>query len=134
MELFALQEFARRYTDAWNSRSPEKVAACYAPNGSLRVNEASPAVGRAAVTEVARGFMTAIPDMRLIMNDLVRQPNGVEFHWTFTGTNAGPGGTGKRVRISGYELWQFDADGLIAESQGHFDGAEYQRQLVQGVD
>jgi hypothetical protein len=32
---------------------------------------------------------------------------------------------GKRVRISGYELWKIDIDGLIAESKGHFDSAEY---------
>jgi predicted ester cyclase len=37
---------------------------------------------------------------------------------------------GKRVRISGYELWQFDNDGLIAKSKGHFDSAEYERQLT----
>jgi len=43
------------------------------------------------------------------------------FHWTLTGTNTGPGGTGKRVRISGYELWQIGDDGLIAQSEGHFD-------------
>lgn len=38
-------------------------------------------------------------------------------------------GTGKSVRISGYELWQFDNDGLIENSKGHFDSAEYERQL-----
>src|SRR5205814_2529243 len=55
------------------------------------------------------------------------------FHWTLTGTNTGPGGTGKRVRISGYELWKLDPDGLIAESKGHFDSVEYERQLKPGV-
>jgi predicted ester cyclase len=35
---------------------------------------------------------------------------------------------GKRVRISGYELWKIDNAGLIAESKGHFDSAEYERQ------
>jgi predicted ester cyclase len=51
------------------------------------------------------------------------------FHWTLTGTNTGPSGSGKRVRISGYELWKIDNNGLIAESKGHFDSAEYERQL-----
>lgn len=55
------------------------------------------------------------------------------FHWTWTGTNSGPGGTGKAVRISGYEEWTLGADGLIAESKGHFDEAEYQRQLQSGA-
>jgi len=56
----------------------------------------------------------------------------VIFHWTLTGTNTGPGGAGKAVRISGYELWTLGGDGLIAASQGHFDAAEYQRQLKEG--
>ena len=51
------------------------------------------------------------------------------FHWTLTGTNTGPGGTGNKVRISGYELWKIGNDGLIAESKGNFDAAEYERQL-----
>jgi hypothetical protein len=31
-------------------------------------------------------------------------------------------------------MWQIDADGLIAKSNGHFDSAEYERQLQHGVD
>jgi hypothetical protein len=46
-----------------------------------------------------------------------------------TGTNTGPGGTGRAVRISGYEEWTFEEDGLIAASKGYFDEAEYRRQL-----
>jgi hypothetical protein len=34
-----------------------------------------------------------------------------------------------RVGISRYELWKIDDDGLIAESKGHFDAADYERQL-----
>ena len=40
---------------------------------------------------------------------------------------------GHRVRISGFEVWQIGADGLIAESLGHFDSAAYQHQLEHGV-
>ena len=98
------------------------------------MNDAAPAVGRAAITEVARGFMTAFPDMVVAMDALIRRPPSVEFHWTLEGTNTGPGGTGNRVRISGYEEWQLDSDGLVAESKGHFDAVEYQRQLERGVD
>ena len=38
-------------------------------------------------------------------------------------------GTGNPVRISGYEEWTLNSEELIAESKGHFDEAEYQRQL-----
>lgn len=77
--------------------------------------------------------MTAFPDMRVIMDELRVQGDGAEFHWTLIGTNTGPGGTGHRVSISGFERWQIGPDGLIAASQGHFDSAEYQRQLEHGV-
>jgi predicted ester cyclase len=129
-----LDGFAKRYAEAWCSQNPESVASFFTKGGSLSVNGGAPAVGRAAITEVARGFMTAFPDMIVTMNDLIRKSYGVEFHWTLTGTNSGPDGTGKRVRISGYEVWQIGADGLVAESQGHFDDAQYERQLEQGVD
>jgi predicted ester cyclase len=129
-----LEEFAKRYAKAWCSQCPESVASFFAEDGSLSVNDAAPAVGRLAITEVVRGFMTAFPDMVVTMDALLRTPHAAEFHWTFTGINSGPGGTGKQVRMSGYEAWQIDADGLIAASKGHFDAAEYERQLEHGMD
>ena len=132
-DLAKLTEFATRYAKAWCSQNPEKVAAFYAENGSPSVNDGPPAVGRAAIAEIARGFMSAFPDMVVTFDKLEPQSNATAFHWTLTGTNTGPGGTRKRVRISGYELWQFDNDGLIGNSKGHFDSAEYERQLKHGV-
>jgi hypothetical protein len=35
--------------------------------------------------------------------------------------------------IGGYELWKIDSDGLIVESKGHFDSAQYERQLKHGA-
>jgi predicted ester cyclase len=129
-----LPKFATRYAKAWCSQDPDCVAAFFVENGSLSVNDGPPAVGRAAIAKEAQAFMTTFPDMVVTMDKVVRDEEGTKFHWTLTGTNTGPGGTGKRVRISGYELWQFDNAGLIAESKGHFDNAEYKRQLKHGVD
>ena len=129
-----LHDFARRYTDAWCSQDPAKVAEHYAPGGSLTINGGQPAEGRAALTEVARSFMTAFPDLQVLMDDLVVRDGGVEYHWTLVGTNSGPGGTGNSVRINGFEEWTIGDDGLIAESQGHYDQAEYDRQLQHGVE
>lgn len=129
IEASQLREFAERYTAAWCSQDSARVAEFFAPNGSLRVNDATPAVGRDAIRAVAQGFMTEFPDMVVAMDNLTVRDERAEFHWTLTGTNTGPGGTGKRVRISGFEEWEIGADGLIARSLGHFDSAEYQRQL-----
>ena len=134
MGLTELNDFAKRYAKAWCSQNPESVAAFYAEDGSLNVNDGPPSVGRQAIAQEARGFMNTFPDMEVAMDDLVRAPDGTVFHWTLTGTNTGPGGSGMRVRISGYEVWQLEPDGLIRESKGRFDSAEYERQLKYGVE
>jgi len=120
-----LQDFAARYAYAWCSQDPEKVAAFYAKSASVSVNGGPPT----PIADVARGFMRDFPDMIVRFDKLEQREEATAFHWTLIGTNTGPGGTGNHVRISGYELWKFDKDGLIAESSGHFDVAEYERQL-----
>jgi uncharacterized protein (TIGR02246 family) len=128
-----LREFAERYTEAWCSQDPERVAAHYEPDGSLTINDGVPAVGRTAITEAARSFMDAFPDMQVLMDDLRVDGERAEYHWTLVGTNTGPGGTGQSVRISGFEEWTLGEGGLIAASLGHFDQADYDRQLEHGV-
>jgi hypothetical protein len=128
-----LREFAARYTAAWCSQNPLSVALHYAADGRLRVNDNTPAVGREAITKVVEGFMVAFPDLQVLLDQVVPQGERLEYHWTLTGTNSGPGGTGHRVHIKGYEDWRIGEDGLIADSQGHFDGEAYQHQLEHGV-
>jgi ketosteroid isomerase-like protein len=77
--------------------------------------------------------MTAFPDLVVKMDRLDVDGSRATYRWTLSGTNAGPGGTGKAVRISGHEEWRIGADGLIAESRGHFDKADYERQLTGGA-
>lgn len=124
--------FAQRYTAAWCSRNAASVAAFFSPQGSLAINGGPPSVGRDAIEQAAQEFMTAFPDLQVLLDDVVIQGGRAFFHWTLIGTNLGPGGTGRRVRISGFEQWQFAADGLIGQSQGNFDNADYQHQLQHG--
>ena len=133
MNATQLSDLATRYAAAWSSQDPSRLASFYAENGSLTVNSGAPAVGRAAITETAKGFMTAFPDMVVKVDRLTQEGGHPVFHWIWTGTNTGPGGTGKFVRMKGYEDWTIGADGLIAESKGHYDEAEYQRQLREGA-
>jgi uncharacterized protein (TIGR02246 family) len=128
MDAYQLTEFATRYAAAWSSQDPARLASFYAESGSLTVNDGRPSVGRAAITATARGYMEAFPDMVVRMDRLAGEDAVVVFHWTWTGTNTGPGGTGRPVRISGYEEWTMDG-GLITASRGHYDEAEYRRQM-----
>src|ERR1700674_2711691 len=121
-----LRDFATRYTAAWCSQNPSSVAAFYSPHGSLTVNGGAPAVGREAITAEAQGFMSSFPDLQVIFDKFLIKGDRAEYHWTLIGTNAAPGGTGHKVRISGYEVWTIGEDGLIAESHGIFDGKAYE--------
>ncbi len=129
MDPAQLNSFGVRYTAAWCSQNAASVAAFFSEAGSLQINSGAPSVGRTAITAAAQSFMTAFPDMVVTMDGVELQGDGAVYRWTLTGTNSGPGGSGKAVRISGYEEWRFGADGLIAESEGHFDETEYRRQL-----
>lgn len=120
-----IQKLAESYAEAWCSQTPIKVASHYEENGSLSVNEGAPAVGRAAIAEVARSFMTEFPDMKVHFDNLEFGDDEIRFHWTLTGTSTAQ----RKVRISGYEAWEFGPSGLIAISKGHFDSDDYQRQM-----
>jgi len=102
------------------------VAAHYVTGGTIAINGGEPA----PIAGVAESFVAAFPDIQVFMDDLVLTDDVVEYHWTFTGTSAE---TGKSVRIPGSEEWTIAPDGLIAVSQGHYDQAEYDRQLRKGA-
>ena len=127
-----LTDFATRYAAAWSGQDPAALASCYTEDGSLTVNQGTPSVGRAAIAATAQGFMTAFPDMVVKLDGLSQEGDRTIFRWLWTGTNTGPGGTGQSVRLRGYEEWILGADGLIREAKGHYDEAEYQRQLQSG--
>jgi hypothetical protein len=128
-----VEAMAVQYTAAWCSQIPASVAAHYAETGSLKINEGSPAIGRAGITASAQAFMSTLPDIVVTMDSLRVNGRSAVYHWTLTGTNTGAGGTGKTVHISGFEEWTLDADGRIVQSFGHFDEVEYARQIREGA-
>ncbi len=128
-----LNFLANDYTAAWCSHDAAAVAKFYAPNGSLKINNGELAVGRVAIAAVVQKYMTDFPDLDLEMEELSLFGGEIVYHWTLSGKNTRPGGTGKSIRISGFEEWTVGPDGLIATSRGHYDEAEFQRQLQVGA-
>ena len=122
-------EFGQKYTDAWNSRLPDKMASFYAEDGILTINNGTPAVGRKQLAETAKSFMEAFPDMQLTMDSLIKENGTFRYYWTFKGTNTGPNGTGNKVEFSGFEEWTMNDQGLVQNSIGNYDAEDYERQL-----
>ena len=118
-------EIADSYLAAWNAHDPEAVASFFAPNGRIYVN-GSVSAGRIEIAAMARSFLDAIPDMS-IRSDLTRSTGThLILPWTFSGTSST---NGNRVTVSGWEYWQLNDRGLVVESRGHFDEADYQKQM-----
>ena len=92
----------------------------------IMVDNGLPGFNGSKALEIAREFMRDFPDMTVIFDKLEPRGDRTTFHWTLTGTHRG---TGNHIRISGYELWKINNAGLIAKSSGHFDAADYDRQL-----
>lgn len=132
--IFDLDLFAHSYAQAWGSTRPEFVAMFFEEDGILQVNDGEPATGRNAISNVALSFMTKFPDMNVRFDSLDHKPNGIEFHWTLTGTDADPDGKNHKVKVSGFELWKMSENGRVKSSQGHFPTEEYNRQLEFGID
>ncbi len=122
-------DFGNQYTEAWNSSMPARVASFYAEDGSLTINNGTPSAGRVALAATAGSYMEAFPDMVLVMDSLFADGDTYRYHWTFTGTNTGPGGTRNKVIFSGFERWTLNAEGLVQKSIGTYDAEDYNRQL-----
>ena len=134
LKKFDLEVFAKSYAQVWCSQRPNFVSSFFSEDGVLQINDGSPAKGTEAITNVAKGFMDAFPDMVVSMDSLITKSEKTRFYWTLTGTNNGLNGTGNKVKISGFEEWTLNKEGLIQESKGYFDEKEYKRQLEFGTN
>ncbi|WP_241480675.1 ester cyclase [Psychroserpens mesophilus] len=133
-QIYDVEIFARGYAQAWCSQRPNFVSSFFAEDGELTVNNGEPAKGTLEITNVAKGFMEAFPDMIVSLDSLKTKSDKTQFYWTLTGTNNGLNGTGNKVKISGFEEWTFNDKGLIQKSTGSFDENEYKRQLEVGTN
>ncbi len=120
-----IREFAIRYTAAWCSRDAAAVASFFSPNGTSRDNDGPVHAGRDAVMASAQGFMSTFPDLTLYLDEIGERDGKIVYTWTLEGTHCT---TGRHVRIAGSEEWTMGDDGLVADSIGRFDVAEYARQ------
>jgi len=131
-QLHNVRLIAAAYTEAWCRHDAPAVARYYTEGGTLAINGGAPAKGRAAIAAAAQSFMTTFPDLVVTFDNLVERGDRFVYSWTLTGTNTGPGGSGRQVKISGTETWDLDEDGKIVASVGHFDQADHDRQISLG--
>lgn len=122
-----LDDLAQRYTETWNSKIPENVAAFRTSSSSIIINRGEPSVGHEGLTAMAAGFHADVPDLHLTCDGIRGGGNHVVYLWTFTGHHAE---TGNPVNVSGWEGWNLDEDMKITASLGWYDWDDYDRQVA----
>ncbi|SIS92611.1 SnoaL-like domain-containing protein [Roseivivax lentus] len=121
-----LDDLAKRYTEAWNSKVPENVAAFHAPTSGIVINRGEPSAGHEGLTAMAAGFHADVPDLHLSCDGIRGAGTHVVYMWTFTGHHAQ---TGNSLHVKGWEEWELNDEMKVTSSLGWFDGEEYDRQV-----
>ncbi len=120
------KKMAENYAKAWCSHDPNAVASFYSEDGRIVINGGEPSSGRTEIAEMAQAFYTDFPDLVVRMDSIRSSGTHGIFMWTLEGTNTT---TSNHVEVSGWEYWRYSEEGLVAESAGHFDANDYQRQV-----
>jgi steroid delta-isomerase-like uncharacterized protein len=88
--LEATVQIVEDLVQAWNSHDVERVLNLYSPDyHEDDVGQAGPARGLESVRRSVRRYLTAFPDLRIAVDDLVVQDNRAAFLWTLSGTHRG---------------------------------------------
>ena len=133
-----VEDFARRYSEAWDSRDPDRIAAGCTED--VVWNDPSirePLHGRDGVRRFATEAFRMCPDFKVTVTDdpyiSPTRPH-VLIPYVMRGTATGPWAfldmapTGRRFEIAGIDSWEM-RDGLIAVYNTFFDGLDMSRQL-----
>lgn len=127
VSLGAAERLAADYTAAWNTGRPEAVAGFFAETGGIVINRGPVWQGREGVAAMAAGFYADVPDLTLVCDGVKLAGSHMLYLWTFTGTHAG---TGRALRITGWEEWELGEDLKVTASRGWFDPEEWARQTA----
>lgn len=135
-----LDEFVRRYGDAWRSCDPTRVAAECTSDTKWQVpGLAEPLQGRAAVATWLGNLFTMVPDVEftypvgspLLAVDGTQAAAGFRLRGTMRGPMQPPGfaPTDHPIEDSGIEVYEEFRDGLLHRCTLLFDGLHVARQI-----
>jgi predicted ester cyclase len=126
-----LKPLTDKYNQAWQTGVVEGLDAIFDPNFVRHADKGSSADGLENLKKVIKGFKTAYPDLKLVFSEEFYGKNQYAGHWSFTGTNTGPGEfppTGKSISMWGVNIIHFK-DGKIVEEWDGFDNVPVLEQL-----
>ncbi len=123
----------RRMTEEFYNQGTIERADDFFADTYVHHDPASPHVrDRDGLKETVRAFRAGCPDLHITTDDLVAEGDQVTKRWTIHATHtsdlAGLPPTGKRIALSGLELFRL-ADGKIVECWTAYDNLSLLQQL-----
>lgn len=115
----------------WNNGNLDEVGDVWNTNVVRSVNQLPDVKGVDGMKKVISSFRTAYPDAKLTAEEEIFAENTATLHWTFTGTNTGPGEmppTGKKIKIWGITILHF-ANGKITREIVAYNNQALMEQL-----
>jgi steroid delta-isomerase-like uncharacterized protein len=121
------------YEEAWNKRRLELLDEIISPSHALHdPNITGSAVGPEAYKRLVTRFITAFPDMRFTVEDIVAEKEKFAVAWTISGIHKGEymgiPATNKKVSVDGITIHHF-LNGKIMDSYTSWDTLGMMRQL-----
>ena len=125
----------RIYEEVWNKRRLEVVDELISPSHAVHVqlmDHADPGIGPEAYARNVTQFLSAFPDMKFTILDMIAEDDKVVVFWNITGTQVGEfrgiAPTGKKISLDGITINQL-ANGKIMDSFVSWDMWAMIRQL-----
>jgi steroid delta-isomerase-like uncharacterized protein len=128
-----LINIVKAHYDAWNARDYDAISRGLSGD-FLFESDAVPAPvrGREGMKQFARTYLTAFPDLRFTIQEIIESGGTVVAEWTATGTQRGElyglPPTGRYATVRGCNIYHFDGDEAI-RSRSFWDTATLMRQL-----
>ena len=117
----------RLYEEVWNMRRLEVIDELISPSHAVQIADATDpgtGIGPEAYARTVVEFVTAFPDVKFTVLDLIAENDKVVACWTFSGTHQGVfrglAPTGKKISVDGSTINQL-ANGKIMDSYVSWD-------------
>jgi steroid delta-isomerase-like uncharacterized protein len=125
-------EVARRYIEAWNSRSPAAITDMFVDGGTYTDPVTGGPLTGSAIGGFAEGLFASFPDLSLEITSNAESASGVILEWTMRGTNSGSlrglPPTGARIAQPGIDVIRVSGDRVLSV-RGYFDRQTMLEQL-----
>ena len=122
------------FEEVWNKKSAAAVETMMSPQCVVHGlgQDGQDLVGPAGFKPFQQAFVSAFPDLRIEVGDVIEEADRVVVRFTATGTHSGDGlgfpATGRRMRVDGITIARIE-NGVLTEGWNIFDAMGMLQQL-----